>query len=888
MSRDVVLVIDQDREFADDTAWNILPMLGYEAMVAYTGEAALEIVRRHHQRITVLLIDLKLPDMSGIQLLHQLRNEKFQIPVIVLESKQSRRVTIDAFRLGVQDYLTKPLDNEKLRIAISRALSELHLKREMKTLTTKLREQADWLSTILNVSKTIETTPDTDQVLRSILESSVHLTKADQGFLAIINEDQRELFIHLMINIPEEVGKSYRFSIDNPLIQEALKNQRPIRAHRSKGDMPFFEIEAGAGVYSFIHAPLFAGGKALGILSINNHASDQKFAAKDETLLTTLADYAAVTVQNENLTQKAEQEIAERERLQTALEENKKRLERTLPGVVDGSWNWDLNANPIFYSPAWKEILGFADHEISDSPDEWFKRIHPDFIAKVKLDIAVHVEGQKPQFVSEHQILHADGSYRWVLSRGVAERDEDNIAQIITGYLADITELKEAEEKLYQDAFFDPLTELPNRLLFTETLNHAVERAKAVEGLRFALLYIDLDEFKVVLENCGKHVGNRVLVEVAHMLQDGLRPTDLIAHLDGDDFVILLNDIGSQENAMGVAAWIQEQLYSPFNIHDIEILISVSVGVVMNGAYHNAAEMIRDANIAMLSAKEEGGGQSVAFHPALRAPIVRSVSLESDFQAALEENKLEVYYLPVVSLTDHQILGFEALVRWPHPDYGLLRPGEFISIAEDAELIADLDSWVLRAACIQMRKWQLQYQMPANISVSVNVSPKNVLCSDLYDNIFEVIQETSLDPGNLRIEITEDAIIEDEACVFRLFSKLASLGVHIILDDFGINYASVGKYSNSPIAALKIDKDYVTRMMEVGGHLEFVQAILTLAENLGAKSIAEGIETQEQFDILREFECDMGQGFYISEPLDAAGVEAMLVEMKNNMVMMNL
>ena len=504
------------------------------------------------------------------------------------------------------------------------------------------------------------------------------------------------------------------------------------------------------------------------------------------------------------------------------------------------------------------------------------------------MDLAIHLEGQKPQFVSEHQVLHKDGSYRWVLSRGVSERDEENVTQMITGYLADITELKEAEEKLYQDAFYDSLTGLPNRLLFSESLDHAVERAKVVEGVRFALLYVDLDDFKVVIENCGKHVGNRVLVEVAELLESGLRPNDMIARFDGDDFVILLNDIESQENAMEVATWIQEQFYSPFNIHDIEILTTASVGVVMNGSYLNAAEMIRDANIAMLSAKEAGGGQAVAFHPALRAPIVRSVSLEADFQTALEQNRLELYYLPIVSLTNHQILGFEALVRWPHPDYGLLRPGEFISIAEDSELIADLDLWVLHEACIQMRKWQLQYHMPANISVSVNLAAQSVLSPELYDQISNVIHETSLEPDNLLIEITEDAIIENETRAFKFFGKLASMGIHIILDDFGINYTSVGKFAKFPIAALKIDHEYVTRMMEVGGHLEFVQAILNLARNLNAKSIAEGIEDQEQFAILREFGCDWGQGYYISKPLDTSAVQALLMEMKNEMVMMNL
>ena len=881
MGREIILVVDDNHEVADFTGGSILPSLGYESLVAYGGRSALDIIRKHHRQISLILLDLQMPDLDGLTLLQKVIEEGYNVPAILTTAHGSEQIAAEAFRLGVMDYLIKPIDVEVLSAAISRALAGNRLQREKDLLTQKLKEQVSWLTALLDVGRGVTSTLDVDVVLKRIVDACVRLTKADQGFLALIDYESSQLQLRVVKNIDESKIETFRLPVSDPLIAQALKTKSPIRKDRANKKEPPLKVSTGILVHSLLHVPLFSKGKALGVLSVNNHSKLQHFTEKDESLLLSLADYAAVALENASLYQQAQSEIVERKKIQQALAESEERFELAVQGANDGIWDWDLRTNRVFYSPRWKSMLGFGEDEISDSPEEWFKRIHPDHIARVKIDIAAHFEKEKPNFVSEHRILHKDGSYRWVLSRGQAVWNEKGIVYRISGSQSDITDRKNAEEKLYHDAFHDSLTNLPNRALFTKHLTHAIDRAKRKPDFIFTVMFLDLDRFKDINDSLGHLVGDELLVEVAKTLRDGLRVTDTVARFGGDELIILLEDVGNLDNVKRVTEWIEERFSRPFHVMGHEVFISTSIGIVLSGSYENAEDMIRDADIAMYEAKERGRARAVTFDPSMRDRIMKRLSLESDLRKALTNEELTISYLPVVSLDSGQLLGFEALVRWQHPERGLIYPREFIPLAEDTGMIVDVDQWVLGEASRQIQEWCLQYKLGSNLKISVNISSKTITAYDLIENIVNILNRTELAASQLKLEISEQTIMQYSDMVKDNFAKLDDLGVQIQIDDFGISYSSLERLSSYPINALKIDQTFVGKVSHQNSHTEIVKAIITLTRRLNVGVIAEGIENKEQLDILKSLGCNQGQGFFFSEPLDKTSATTLLEKIKN-------
>jgi diguanylate cyclase (GGDEF)-like protein/PAS domain S-box-containing protein len=734
-------------------------------------------------------------------------------------------------------------------------------------------EPDSWLAVLSEIAQCVSSTRELGEILNHIVEAGVSMTRAEEAFLTLIDENSGRLYLRASKNIDQEVIESMRLTVNDAVIGQALRTGVPQRTASSKPGT-LLKVSTGLLVTNLLHVPILWRGKALGVLSAETRQDERSFTQADEKLLVSLAVYAASAIENARLSRCAQEEIDERREVEQALRESEDRFTLAVRGANDGLWDWDLRLDQMYYSPRWKSMLGYAEDEIGNGPDEWFSRVCDDDLEGLWLDISSHLRGMTSHFESEHRMLHKDGSYRWMLSRGIAVWDENKAATRMAGSQTDITERKIAEQRLLHDAFHDTLTGLPNRALLMDRLGHAVERSKRREDFMFAVLFLDLDRFKDINDSLGHRVGDELLIAVANTLREGLRATDTVARLGGDEFVILLEDVTGVNGAITIAEWIHQALAGSFKLRDREVFVTTSVGIVLSATgYQQPEDVLRDADIAMYSAKANGRARYGIFDPSMREQIMRRMVLETDLRQAIENQEFRVYYQPIVSLISGELTGFEALVRWEHPERGLLSPVEFLPLAEESGLIISLDRLVLEEACWQMQEWQKVFPERPNLTVSVNLSGKQVAQPDLVEEVARILKETGLPPSSLKLEITENAIMENNQFTARIFAKLQELGVEIQIDDFGVGYSSLGYLSHFPINALKIDRTFVDMMAKDSHQHKIVQAIVTLTHRLGVGVIAEGVETEGQLNQLRALGCEYGQGFFVSEPMtrEAAG-----------------
>lgn len=554
------------------------------------------------------------------------------------------------------------------------------------------------------------------------------------------------------------------------------------------------------------------------------------------------------------------------------------RHDLAVQGTNDGIWDWDLTTSRIHYSHGWISLLGLGEGEFDNTPEEWFRRIHPEDILSVKREIETHLQGKSARFEIQHRMLHHDGCYRWLSCRGVITRDDKGRATRIRGIHEDITSEKAV----------DSLTGLPNRLLLLERLTRSIERARKQQDFLFSVLILDLDLFESGISRLETLNCDSLVIAAARRLETALRTrdsligtghADLIARSGGEEFIILLEGLSEVGEAKRVAERLLKVILAPFTFNGREVSLSASIGIALSvTGYRAAEEALRDADTALHRSKALGKCRCEVFDTAaLQSTQVRNQT-ERELHGALGRNEFLVCYQPILSLASNKIAGFEVLVRWNHPSRGMILPSEFIPIAEKTGLINILNRWVMQQACRQLKTWRSDPRISKDLWISLNLSGAQFLHPDLVKEISEILSETGLEADGLLLELTEGTMMQNPEEARRLLMQLRLMGARIGLDDFGTGYSSLAYLRRFPLDFLKIDYSFIRSIESGSDPLEIIRTICKLGHQLGLRVIAEGIENPRQLDLVRSLDCEFGQGFLFSKAVSSEQAETLLVE----------
>ncbi len=736
-------------------------------------------------------------------------------------------------------------DNAQLYHSIQQELAE------RKRTEEQLQQRIEQLQSIYHLNSATSRAEVLEEIYTEALNALQRTLKVDRASVLLFDPDGIIRF------------KAWRGLSDN--YRKAAEGHCPWSRHE-KNPQPILvpDVEKEPSLQSLRPAILKEGIRALGFIPL---VYQGQLLGKFMIYYNTLHGFTDEEVQ---LAQTIASHIAfaiERKRAEDALRESEERYALAARGANDGLWDWNLKTGEIYYSPRWKSMLGYEENEIKNSIEEWFSRVHPEDIDGLRARIDLHLEGLTP-FENEHRMKHKDGTYRWMLSRGLAVRDAEGKAYRMAGSQTDITDRKVAEMQLLHDAFHDALTGLPNRALFMNRLEHATERAKRRKDYQFAVLFLDLDRFKVVNDSLGHLAGDQLLVEIARRLVGCLRPGDTVARLGGDEFAVLLDGIESLDDAIRVSDRIQKELRIPFNLNGQEVCTTTSIGIALNTiGYNQPDDLLRDADIAMYRAKALGKARYAVFDTGMHTRAVELLHLEASLRRAIEQQEFRLYYQPIICLASGKITGVEALLRWQHPQRGLISPGEFIQVAEETGLIIAIGEWVLQTACAQSKAWRDRGLPP--LFVAINLSARQFQHQNLLELIKKILKETGMAAQTLKLEITESIAMRDLDFSIPVLKELSAMGVQILIDDFGTCYSSLGYLNRFPINALKIDQSFVKDIPNNADNTAIIKAIIAMAHSLKLKVIAEGVETEEQLIFLRSQACDEIQGYLLSHPLPA-------------------
>jgi diguanylate cyclase (GGDEF)-like protein len=487
-------------------------------------------------------------------------------------------------------------------------------------------------------------------------------------------------------------------------------------------------------------------------------------------------------------------------------------------------------------------------------------------------EVIVRIEHQLALQAAKVQIAQLNANLEQKVEQRTAE-----LERVINRLNQEIAQHKQTQEKLLHQALHDALTGLPNRTLFMEYLQKAIQRQKRNKDYLFAVFFIDLDRFKTINDSWGHAVGDRLLVAISNILKGCCREVDTVARLSGDEFAILLEDLHDLQNAIVVSERLLDKLTSPIHIDEHKLFSGASIGIVFGTTnYQNGVELLRDADIAMYRSKALGKGRYTIFEREMYDRTVHLSQIEMDLRYALEREEFLLYYQPIVSLTTDKTIGFEALIRWQHPEKGLIFPGDFISIAEDTGLIVPMGEWVLRSACQQLCAWQEKFPQSSSMQIGINLSNKQIKQFDFVDKLAKILDDTGLQGENLRLEFTETMLMDRGEKTIELLAQLKQQKIQLSIDDFGTGYSSLSYLHSFPIDALKIDRSFVSGIDTESKNSQIVQTIITLAHSLGIKAIAEGVETPAQLARLKNLGCDEAQGYLFSKPVSAQQAEAMV------------
>jgi diguanylate cyclase (GGDEF)-like protein/PAS domain S-box-containing protein len=590
---------------------------------------------------------------------------------------------------------------------------------------------------------------------------------------------------------------------------------------------------------------------------------------------------ASRTMELDRTNQILRAEIDERRRAEADLRLSEERYALAAQSANDGLWDWDLRSGQFYTSPRWRALLGLTDQEFGGTINEWFDRVHPDDRVALQIRVGTHLQDPKQPLEMEHRILHHDGTYHWMLVRATAVGDEAGQPARMVGSHSDVTDRKTAELQLLHMSRHDTLTGLPNRAYFMDHLDAVVRKSRALTGFRFAVLFVDLDRFKSVNDSLGHAIGDSLLREVARRLTTVVRPGDMVSRLGGDEFTILVEDVINEAGAVAVAERVLAALREPVRVEGFEIRTGASIGIAFNSVtYTGPGDILRDADTAMYRAKSEGRGSYRIFESTMYDSAIDSLVLGSEISLALDRGQFELNYQPVVEPATQRLVGCEALVRWRHPEHGLVSPGIFLGVAETSGFIVDLGRWVIDRACAQGTEWLVHFPETSRMFISVNVSPKELWEPDFVEFIEAVLQRYDVPTGSLRLEITEAGLMRNQSETEAVLHRLGRLGVGIIVDDFGMGHSTTAYLRSLPLVAVKIDKSVVAISPDDEAKATSARAEIERAKLLGVDVIAEGIETAEQESLVLDSGCRLVQGYRYSAPLGATEATGWLVAVR--------
>jgi diguanylate cyclase (GGDEF)-like protein/PAS domain S-box-containing protein len=568
--------------------------------------------------------------------------------------------------------------------------------------------------------------------------------------------------------------------------------------------------------------------------------------------------------------------LSQIETRELALRESEERYALATRGANDGLWDWKIKTDEIYFSARWNQMLGYPDRDSWADSEAWFRLIHQADRDRVKGEITAHREGATPIFSCEYRMHHENGSYIWVLSRGIAVRNGDGVATRMAGSQTDITEGKVA----------DPLTALPNRLYLLDKLDNLFD-TQHENGNLFAVLFLDLDRFKLINDSLGHAAGDELLMGIAGRLRSSVRAGwedrhSVVVRLGGDEFAILLGDIRDDGDAAIVAQRILNELETPFCLEGRQVFANVSIGIALSSSSSTSEDLLRNADTAMYHAKVNGKGCFAVFDTGMRDRAMARLEVETGLRKAIDSQELILYYQPELCLSTRRVIGYEALVRWNHPTLGIRPPSEFIGVAEESDLIVHLGRWVLKSACAQMAEWQKRFTFDPPLTISVNISARHLSDSGLVQDVERALSETGLDPKCLKLEVTEGAIMQQPELALATLRRLKTMNVGLEIDDFGTGYSSLSYLQRLPFDTVKIDRSFIKELGVGSESDEIVRTIVELARSLEMEVVAEGVETEGQLQRLASLGCEYAQGFYFSKPVGANTTQA-LMEAKDEM-----
>ena len=803
----------------------------------------------------VILLDLSLPDEQGLDTLTRTHTRFPNVPIVVLTGLNDEAIAVQAVREGAQDYLVKgQMDGNVLVRAIRYAIERHGLIANLAQHTQELQHRE------LNFRNIITTNVDGMIIVDH------------QGIVRFVNPAAEALFGH---QAEELVGAP----LSIPIVTNEINNEVGIISKH--GTTTIAEICVVETQWE---------GESVYLASLRD-ITERKQA--EEALRQQTERERLVT----EMTLRIRQSLDLEEILNTTVTEVQRflQVDRVFIYRFEPDWSGMIVVESV--NLGWPAILGRKTRDsyfekassrqayiegrvqaIADIYASGLSQCHIDsltqFLMKANLVVPI-VQGETlwGLLVANHcaeprhwQQFEIDLLKQLATQVAIAIQQSELYQQAHI----ELTERKRAEAQLVHNALYDALTELPNRTLFMDRLKQACERAKRHQSYLFAVLFLDVDRFKVVNDSLGHVTGDQLLVVISQRLQVCLRPGDTIARLGGDEFTMLLDDIKSANDASLVAERIQRELALPLNLNGHEVFTSASIGIALSGIGHDQPEsLLRDADTAMYRAKSLGKARHQLFDTVMHTQALSLLKLETDLRRAVERQELRIHYQPIVALATQRITGFEALVRWQHPERGLVSPAEFIPVAEETGLIIPIGHWVLYEACRQMQAWQEQLSVKQPLAISVNLSVKQFIQQDLIEQIDQILQQTGLDVQNLKLEITESVIMENTESATIMLSQLRALGIQLCMDDFGTGYSSLSYLHRFPINTLKIDRSFISSMSMNSENLEIVRTIIALARNLNLDVTAEGVETAEQLAQLRALQCEYGQGYFFSKPVDS-------------------